>query len=59
MCAQPEANAVEQNEERWILLCEQAATEQDPEKLRKLLQEINQLLAEKRDSLKRGAGGSK
>ena len=50
---------MEQNEERWILLCEQAATEQDPEKLRKLLEEINQLLAEKRDPLKRGAGGSK
>jgi len=50
---------VEQNVERWKHLCELATREQDPAKLRKLLQEINQLLAEKRDSLKRAAGGSK
>ena len=50
---------MEQNVERWKLLCEQAATEQDPAKLRKLLQEINRLLAEKRDFQKKAASGSK
>jgi hypothetical protein len=59
LCAQPEANAVEQNVERWKHLCELAATEQDPAKLRKILEEINQLLAEKRDSRKKAASGSK
>jgi hypothetical protein len=32
---------------RWMELCEQAAVEQDPEKLMKLVTEINRLLEEK------------
>jgi hypothetical protein len=32
----------------WKSLCEQAATEKDPEKLLELIQEINNLLEEKR-----------
>jgi hypothetical protein len=30
--------------ERWLLLCEQAATEQDPAKLMGLIEEVNCLL---------------
>ncbi|HEY1463351.1 MAG TPA: hypothetical protein VGF44_08030 [Terriglobales bacterium] len=33
--------------ERWRLLCEDAATEQDPQKLLELIKEINKLLDEK------------
>jgi hypothetical protein len=33
--------------ERWKQLCERAAEEQDPEKLVKLISEINHLLSEK------------
>jgi hypothetical protein len=33
--------------ERWIRLCEQAAVEQDPEKLLKLVNEIARMLDEK------------
>jgi hypothetical protein len=33
--------------ERWTQLCEQAANEQDPEKLIALVKEINDLLEEK------------
>ena len=36
------------SDERWKVLCEQAAKEQDPEKLLALVKEINQLL-EQRD----------
>jgi len=34
--------------ERWLELCEQAATEQDPAKLYALVQDINRLLEDKR-----------
>jgi len=34
-------------EERWMSLCQQASTEQDPEKLLKLVTEINDLLESK------------
>ena len=37
--------------ERWMLLAEQAATEQDPDKLLKIVTELNQLLAEKEERL--------
>jgi len=37
-----------ERKERWLELCEQAATEQDPAKLYALVQEINRLLEEKR-----------
>ena len=33
--------------ERWMRLCEQAAIEQDPEKLMQLVIEINRILEEK------------
>jgi hypothetical protein len=33
--------------ERWMILCEQAAKEQDTQKLAALLKEINRLLEEK------------
>jgi hypothetical protein len=39
--------------ELWIRLCEQAAVEQDPEKLLQLTQEINRLLSEKEERLKK------
>lgn len=38
--------------ERWLELCELAAKEQDPEKLLRLTEEINRLLAEKEERLK-------
>ena len=38
--------------ERWKQLCEQAAAEQDSEKLLQLTQEINRLLHEKEQRLK-------
>jgi hypothetical protein len=43
--------------ERWQELCEQAATEQDPEKLVALAEEIGRLLEEKEKRLRgRNAG---
>jgi hypothetical protein len=33
--------------ERWRVLCEQAANEQDPEKLMEIVKEINELLEAK------------
>jgi hypothetical protein len=39
------------NKERWQELCELAAVEQDSEKLLALVQEINQLLEDKRNRL--------
>jgi hypothetical protein len=42
---------LQQNTDRWKLLCEQAATEQDPKKLIELIKEINRLLAEKKNRL--------
>jgi hypothetical protein len=40
------------NLERWKQLCEQAAKEQDPEKLMELVAEINRLLEAKERRLK-------
>ncbi len=37
--------------ERWMELCEQAAKEQDPEKLSQLVAEIDRMLQEKQDRL--------
>ena len=42
-----------ENRERWRELCEQAETEQDPKKLVELAEEINRLLEEKEQRLKR------
>jgi len=36
------------NDELWKSLCEEASTEQDPERLLELVQEINRLIDEKR-----------
>ena len=36
-----------ENKERWMELCEQASTEQDPQKLSALVEEINRLLIKK------------
>jgi hypothetical protein len=43
-----------ENKERWMELCEQASTEQDPERLLKFVQEINTLLEQKEALLKTG-----
>jgi hypothetical protein len=49
-----EVSAVQGNtKERWLELCEQAASEQDSAKLYALVQEINRLLEEKRTSRQR------
>jgi len=37
--------------ERWAELCEQAAEEQDPNRLMQLVQEINKLFIEKEERL--------
>jgi hypothetical protein len=41
-----------QEKERWLELCEQASTEQDPKKLSELVKEIDRLLQERQDRLK-------
>ncbi len=38
--------------EQWMRLCEQAANEQDPQKLLDLVREINRLLEEKEQRLR-------
>jgi len=40
-----------EHQERWRQLCQQAAKEQDPTQLRKLIEEINGLLDEKYKSV--------
>jgi hypothetical protein len=40
-----------ETKERWERLCQQAAVEQDSDRLVKLVQEINRLLAEKEERL--------
>lgn len=42
-----------EKKEIWMHLCEQAAIEQDPDKLMDLIKQINQLLEEKELRLKR------
>lgn len=44
--------------ERWRKLCEEAAIEQDPERLLQLAQEITRLLDEKEQRLKNTRQGS-
>ena len=41
-----------ERKEYWMHLCEQAANEQDPDKLMELVKEINRLLEEKELRLK-------
>jgi hypothetical protein len=43
---------MEENREKWMELCAQAAREQDPEKLMELIAQINQLLEAKERRLK-------
>jgi hypothetical protein len=43
-----------EEKERWRELCEQAATEQDPDKLLTLVEEITRLLKEREDRLRKG-----
>ena len=38
--------------EQWMRLCEQAANEQDPQRLLELVREINRLLEEKEQRLR-------
>jgi hypothetical protein len=42
-----------EKKERWQELCEQAATEQDPDKLSDLIEEIDKMLQEKQERLRR------
>ena len=44
-----------QTKEHWMELCEQAATEQDTERLLQLISEINRMLDQKQERLKRGS----
>lgn len=46
---------MENNREKWMELCAQAAKEQDPEKLIELIAQINQMLEAKERRLKGGA----
>ncbi len=46
-----------QMKERWLLLYEQAATEQDPTKLMALIEEVNRLL-ESEENRRREARGT-
>jgi hypothetical protein len=41
---------MQQNEERWIELCRQAAVEMHPDKLLRLVREINELFRAKRET---------
>jgi hypothetical protein len=45
---------IDQSQEEWFKLCEQAAVEQDPEKLLALTREICRLLDEREKTLKNG-----
>jgi hypothetical protein len=45
-----------QMKERWLLLCEQAATEQDPTKLMALVEEVNRLLESEENRRKAARG---
>jgi hypothetical protein len=46
---------INRDKERWKVLCEQAAGEQDPKKLHELIREINRLLEECQASLEMSA----
>ena len=42
-----------ETKERWLVLCEQAAVEHDPARLLALVTEINRLLDEKQERVRR------
>jgi hypothetical protein len=44
---------VDEPKERWYELCKEASLEKDPERLLKLIQEINRLLEEKETRLRK------
>jgi len=44
---------MKEEKERWVELCEQAAVEQDPQRLVQLVQEIIRLFEEKRERRQR------
>jgi len=48
----------QEKKDRWIQLCELASQEQDPDKLLRLVEEINRLLDERDQSLKNRKDGS-
>jgi len=50
---------MQEQRERWMQLCEQAATEQDPEKLMALITEINRLLEAKERRLRQNSPAPK
>ena len=47
-----DATMEDKTKERWLELCEQAAVEQDHDKLMQLVSEIDRLLAEKEQRLR-------
>jgi hypothetical protein len=49
--------AMEDNREKWMELCAQAASEQDSEKLMKLIVQTNQMLEAKEQRLKGQSSG--
>jgi hypothetical protein len=51
--ALPTRTAMQEKTERWKELCEQAAVEQDPQRLLELTREINDLLLGKQRRLER------
>jgi len=48
-----------EKKERWLLLAERAAVEQDPVKMMELITEINKLLLEKEERLVRNSSADK
>jgi hypothetical protein len=58
--ARTEASAMRgKTKELWEQFCEQAAVEQDPERLVQLAKEINRMLEEKEQRLKQNEGKKK
>jgi len=49
---------MQERKERWMQLCEQAANEQDPDKLMELIAEINSLLEQKERRLRGNTPGT-
>jgi len=49
---------MQERKERWMQLCEQAANEQDPDKLMELIAEINRLLEQKERRLRGNPPGT-
>ena len=57
---EPEAHGMQRKtKETWMHFCEQAAVEQDPERLLQLVKEINRMLEEKESRLQRQRSDAK